>query len=108
MGSADVGSADVLIAIMWRSTLLIKLTCDVSPSFVMLPTVTLILPNGREAVFRAGTSKSIYDIASYAGVHLPASCKQGQCSACCCRILVSINSAGSGTAGVVIMLQHWQ
>lgn len=38
-------------------------------------TVTLVLPGGKEAVFRAGSSKSIYDIASYAGVHLPASCK---------------------------------
>lgn len=38
-------------------------------------TVTLVLPSGHEAVFRAGTSKSIYDIASYAGVHLPASCR---------------------------------
>jgi hypothetical protein len=38
-------------------------------------TVTMVLPNGKEAVFRAGTSKSIYDIAAYAGVHLPASCK---------------------------------
>lgn len=38
-------------------------------------TVTLVLPGGKEAVFRAGTSKPIYDIASYAGVHLPASCR---------------------------------
>jgi histidinol dehydrogenase len=38
-------------------------------------TVTLVLPGGKEAVFRAGSGKSIYDIASYAGVHLPASCK---------------------------------
>lgn len=38
-------------------------------------TVVLVLPGGKEAVFRAGSSKSIYDIASFAGVHLPASCK---------------------------------
>jgi hypothetical protein len=29
-------------------------------------TVTMVLPGGKEAVFRAGSSKSIYDIASYA------------------------------------------
>jgi len=38
-------------------------------------TVTLVLPNGKESVFRAGASKNLWDIASYAGVHLPASCK---------------------------------
>lgn len=37
--------------------------------------MVLVLPGGKEAVFRAGSSKSIYDIASFAGVHLPASCK---------------------------------
>lgn len=50
-------------------------------------TVTLVLPGGREAVFRAGSSKSIYDIASYAGVHLPASCRMGTCTSCVCKLL---------------------
>jgi hypothetical protein len=48
---------------------------SVLPAAAGVYTVTLVLPGGKEAVFRAGTSKSIYDIASYAGVHLPASCK---------------------------------
>lgn len=48
---------------------------SVIPAAAGVYTVTLVLPGGKEAVFRAGASKSIYDIASYAGVHLPASCK---------------------------------
>eukprot|EP00878_Enallax_costatus_P013712 GHUV01014341.1.p1 GENE.GHUV01014341.1~~GHUV01014341.1.p1 ORF type:complete len:126 (+),score=18.97 GHUV01014341.1:323-700(+) len=60
----------------------VKCRCSAS-----VHTVTLVLPSGKEAVFRAGSNRSIYDIASYAGIHLPASCKQGACSACCCKVL---------------------
>lgn len=49
--------------------------------------MTLVLPGGREATFRAGSSRPLLDVALYAGVALPASCKQGTCSACCAKVL---------------------
>lgn len=50
-------------------------------------TVTLDMPHGQHATIRAGANASILDIASFAGLHLPASCKQGACTACCGKVL---------------------
>lgn len=50
-------------------------------------TVELRMPNGKFAAFNMRSDgPSIYDAANYAGVSLPASCRQGSCTACCARV----------------------
>lgn len=51
-------------------------------------TVKLQLPNGRIATFQAASDgPSIYDVAESLGIGIPASCKQGSCSACVGRVV---------------------
>lgn len=76
-------------------------------------TVTLVHPSsGREYVFRAGggaSSRSLYDVASYAGVPLPASCKQGACTACCAKLLSGrVNQTGQTCVPPPLVKVRWR
>lgn len=56
--------------------------------FARVHTVELRLPNGKTAVIKASSDgPCIYDAAMFAGVSLPASCRQGSCTACCAKVV---------------------
>lgn len=50
-------------------------------------TVTLLLPKGKVATFKADSAHSIYDYATYNNVSLPACCLKGSCTSCVGRIV---------------------
>lgn len=75
------------------AVLLASLAC-VSPVILLLSSVVRDTDTKWCACLLA--ARSIYDYAEYNGVHLPASCKQGSCSACVAKVLQGWSNSSNG------------